>query len=787
MAEEKRRFHLPALLGDGALLLYALLGLAGSFLSLYTGPEVSAWADVSVLARCAADGAWFLRWAALFALLSLCVWSLPRFWGAAAGGLAALWLLWLWWSWDGVLSGAMFTCKAIADLFAARVDWGHTFPFSSGLGLSLAAEHTRLFLVLALAGLALALGWAIVRARRWWLAVLLTLPPLLPGLLADFYPHWPAFLALCACWFAMLLTALCRWAAPSSRGRLTLAALAAVVLVLGCLTLLLPREGYTRPAWALKAYEDLTNLTNRTADYFSRWDGPFQRTVTYVGAAEEANLSHAGPLNYSGRTVLRVTSDYDGRLYLRGSSLAVYGDGVWKALPEGTYQAYLTSLGDQESTLSPLVFPAELNGQTATSTVTVNNVGAVGACVYTPYFLTGQDWAGLGMLPVEDAYFARLQGQWEHTMGFCPAGTVPLYSVDSAEISAYRDYARMNYLDVPQGLAELLLELCRHNGIYGTDYYRDQSQPETASLVARQVTDLLDSLCEYDPKAPAAPDGVDPVQYFLNESRRGYCMHYASAATLMLRSLGVPTRYVSGFTAESVPGRTVNVPDRAAHAWVEVWVDGFGWHPVEVTPDAAFDWYEDGIIGSEDLPSDPLPEESEEPEPTSTPEPDPTPDPTQRPSVGPQADGEDGPDSTGGGAFGPVVPVRLVKALAVLAGVCALLWLGQFLPKHCRAKRLSGPDRNRAALYAYACLKRMERWSGQMDGRAVELAQKAKFSQHTLTEEELDELRALVDRERTRLCVVLRPLPRLACRYWWGMARKPKKPENGENSDENRG
>lgn len=781
MAEKKRRFPLSALLGDGALLLCALLGLAGSFFSLYAGPEAAPWADVSVLTRCALQGAWFLRWAALFALLSLCAWSLPRFWGAAAGALAALWLLWLWRSWDEVLSGAMFTCKAIADLFAARVDWGRTFPFSSTLGLNPASQHVRLFLVLALAGLALALGWAIVRARRWWVVVLLTLPPLLPGLLADLYPRWPAFLALCACWFAMLLTALCRWSAPSSRGRLTLAALAAVVLVLGFLTLLLPREGYTRPTWALKAYEDLTSLTNRASDFFSRWDGPFgSSTVTYVGAAEEADLAHAGPLDYSGRTVLRLQGDYDGRLYLRGSSLGSYEDGVWKALPEGTWQEYLDALDSPASAGSlPLVLPALLSSGGEGHTVTVSNVGAVGSCVYTPYFLPGQPWDELGMLPVEDSYFARRQGQWEHTMSFLelpePYNTYAedgpvILTTGPAEdliLGGYPGFVSQHYLDVPE---ELWADL---SGLYWAKYHFVTAERLWA---AENVAELLDGLCEYDPDAPAAPDGTDPVLYFLNESRRGYCMHYASAAALMLRSIGIPARYVSGFTADCRPGQIAVVPDRAAHAWVEVWIDGFGWYPVEVTPAAAFDWYEDGITGPAEPPSVP-PEQGETPEPTPTPSQESGGPDTPTPPPPGDGDGEDIP---------PFALPGWVKWAAPATGVPVLLWLGQFLLKRRRARRLSGPDRNRAALYAYTCLKRMERWGGRVDGRAVELAQKAKFSRHTLTGEELDELRLLVDRERTRLCVVLDPLPRLACRYWWGMARKPKKPENGESSHENR-
>ena len=64
MAERERRFFWSVLLGDAILLLCALCGLTGAFLSLYGGPKAAPWADTEVLARCAADRQPLLVWAA---------------------------------------------------------------------------------------------------------------------------------------------------------------------------------------------------------------------------------------------------------------------------------------------------------------------------------------------------------------------------------------------------------------------------------------------------------------------------------------------------------------------------------------------------------------------------------------------------------------------------------------------------------------------------------------------------------------------------------------------------
>ena len=189
-----------------------------------------------------------------------------------------------------------------------------------------------------------------------------------------------------------------------------------VAAVLAVITLAFPREGYTRPQWALRLEAGFQEGADSLGALLKEWDGPFGVSTTYVGSAEEADLTKAGPLRYTGRTVLRVDTDYEGRLYLRGTSLAVYEGGVWSGLPEGVYQDYLDRL--EEEPPFPLTLPTLLGDPGAEHTAAIENLGAVGSCAYAPYFPLEQDWREGGMLPVEDAYLARLQGQRAFTVAF---------------------------------------------------------------------------------------------------------------------------------------------------------------------------------------------------------------------------------------------------------------------------------------------------------------------------------------------------------------------------------
>jgi protein-glutamine gamma-glutamyltransferase len=103
------------------------------------------------------------------------------------------------------------------------------------------------------------------------------------------------------------------------------------------------------------------------------------------------------------------------------------------------------------------------------------------------------------------------------------------------------------------------------------------------------------------------PPPADPLAYFLFDRRAGHCEYFAAAMTVMMRSLGVPARYVNGFLPgeyNSVGGDFI-VRARDAHSWVEIFFPGYGWITFDPTPgsDAApegiltqaalyWDWFE---------------------------------------------------------------------------------------------------------------------------------------------------------------------------------------------------
>jgi transglutaminase-like putative cysteine protease len=83
---------------------------------------------------------------------------------------------------------------------------------------------------------------------------------------------------------------------------------------------------------------------------------------------------------------------------------------------------------------------------------------------------------------------------------------------------------------------------------------------------------------------PGSTPGLPPLVGFVEDTKTGYCQHFAGAMAVMLRLLGVPARVAVGFVPGKYRDGTWQVTDREAHAWVEVWFRGYGWLPFDPTP-----------------------------------------------------------------------------------------------------------------------------------------------------------------------------------------------------------
>jgi len=108
------------------------------------------------------------------------------------------------------------------------------------------------------------------------------------------------------------------------------------------------------------------------------------------------------------------------------------------------------------------------------------------------------------------------------------------------------------------------------------------SELEKATLLEKHLRDnyaySFESIFESQNKTPIAK--------FLFEDKKGHCEYFASSMAIMLRSVGIPSRLVTGFSATVANPLSGYYEMRVldGHAWVEAWVDDVGWAVFEPTP-----------------------------------------------------------------------------------------------------------------------------------------------------------------------------------------------------------
>lgn len=148
------------------------------------------------------------------------------------------------------------------------------------------------------------------------------------------------------------------------------------------------------------------------------------------------------------------------------------------------------------------------------------------------------------------------------------------YTVYSIPADSFPGLPDTRYLQLPSGM-QRIAELAR----------RATRGAATAGEKARALERYLRENYSYSLSPPVPAKGVTPIEDFLFNSKKGYCEHYATSMVLMLRSLGIPARVVTGFYGgeKNEYGGYIIVRESNAHSWVEALIDG-RWKRFDPTP-----------------------------------------------------------------------------------------------------------------------------------------------------------------------------------------------------------
>jgi len=160
----------------------------------------------------------------------------------------------------------------------------------------------------------------------------------------------------------------------------------------------------------------------------------------------------------------------------------------------------------------------------------------------------------------------------------------PAYHAGETLTNAQRDV----YLALPDGSNPRSRELAQQ--------WRQVDQ-DPAEII-RSALNLFRAETFYYTLTPPAL-GAHPADEFLFQTREGFCEHYASAFTVLMRAAGIPARVVTGYQGGELNGlgQYYIIYQSNAHAWTEVWLEGEGWVRVDPTAAVAPERIEFGLSG----------------------------------------------------------------------------------------------------------------------------------------------------------------------------------------------
>lgn len=305
----------------------------------------------------------------------------------------------------------------------------------------------------------------------------------------------------------------------------------------------------------------------------------FFRMSRDVGGLESGKLGDVSTirLDYQTDLVVQLTPYTDDRIYLKGFTGVQYNPyaNSWTSI-EYIRDANSDFLTPEAQSLKD--FYDEGYEYSAEAIIRVRNVES--DVIYRPYYYYSHtpDKQYMNMV-----VYPRLEGNNSYVEGAYYNG------------QAYTDAD----LYVPEENIEAIETIVAELG-----------DPITQEQIIQSLIDYYQENFPYTIQPGKTPYREDFVNDFLLEKKKGYCSHYASAAVLIFRYMGIPARYVEGYAidyeqiynAELVEGAeyedyydgyseigetalvSINVTDADAHAWVEVFDMQQGWHVVEVTP-----------------------------------------------------------------------------------------------------------------------------------------------------------------------------------------------------------
>ncbi len=668
----------------------------------------------------------------VFALLATFVES-KRKYTSWLGVVFALFLIFVFLFGNSLLAELNYAVNKVFSIYSQYLPVAQRVYFSKSVAIS----ATGLFVALSalLSGL---LTLLIIRIRRILPATILSIITVVPCfLLVNTLPALLPLLTMCAVLFALFISNPIRRTGAPKGGVISFVIALLMAVVVFCVYCFNPVVSYKRSDWQ----DELLNFAMSLTGKVDEVDNSFSASVKNV--RQKIDLSDEGYLKQTHTPVMTVETSFSGKLYLRGVAYANYKGNEWSILTDEQAESY-------PDYFSSAVMTKSSDARYAVMNIITKNEESV---IYTPYYFSYVPNFSTEMCDVlvrndtgtknydvtyqmfeTEKYSAtdRLRILYS-AMGAseleADENWYSFYCEQSAQFDDYKDFVYSNYLDVPEDVKAEMQSIAQENGF--TDLQKAQLVDEVKSYVRNSARYSLDT--------QRVPQGKDISTWLLKESDTGYCVHFATSLAVMLRSLDIPARYVTGYCVESNPNDFTAVTSDNAHAWVEYFDDDMGWVPIDSTPPdftSIVGEVEDDDTSDSGQTETQLPSQSQtEAQPT-----EPATDANQAGVIHSTVDSAENNNAYEGGKPVAIIILNIIATVfALILLSVIILILRRFVVLKLRVRSFSSSSRNNRAknIYRYI-IKTAEHSHIPIPQEVSDIAEKARFSNGKISSDELD-------------------------------------------------
>lgn len=636
--------------------------------------------------------------ALVFSLVSALVRNIKNFWLCIAAISAVFFWTILFLS-DTILSQLSYVLSKILSTYSQYLP----VVESVKIGNTVSYDATVLFVSLS-AFLSAVFAVFLIRAKLIFPVLIISIIILVPCfILVNTLPSIISLFTVITVLFSLFITSNFHRYNHAQSGAVTAVISVITLAVLLVVYILNPIDGYERSQWQ----DDLLDQVNNFAESIVNENNNFSFLNNIFSDVED--LSKIGPYENTGNKVLEIKTEFEGAIYLKGIAYADYNDNKWSVLSNDETSSF--PFDGQPFTMTK----NESHNSTKIRIITNNNQ----KYLFTPYFLSSLPENSTA---ISDVCISNDSNSLTYTLNYIPYNKNENYYCDSEDNNKYKDFVYNTYLQLPESTKTQLLEIAEQNGLTTLD--NKKSIPEG-------VKNFVSQNGYYSLNTPSMPDGADFPIWFLNESDRGYCVHYATAAATMLRALGVPARYVTGYYAVANYDRWTMVTSDNAHAWVEYYDENVGWIPLEATPPSFT------VSQSPSSTDNNVLQSTTETQTTQATVQNSSPQSTTQTQSNVQSTTLDKPAQNKKNSVPKLWQIIIMIAILIAAAILTLV-LRRLIIVHIRAIHFSKGRNNKKAVYIYRYIEILKKYSRVPIPKEIKsIATKARFSNHTVENDEI--------------------------------------------------